>query len=119
MRNTAAANSRLTLIILSNEVGNARQRSRLPLGLNPRTLSTAQILRTILRMVIRKMNGRDSRHSSVRPRTMRMKGMRREEVVENVELMTRSMTQKNPGARFLMNGSERRQVVADPSSNGL
>ena len=50
---------------------------------------------------------------------MRMKGMRREEVVENVELMTRSMTQKNPGARFLTNGSERRQVVADPSSNGL
>jgi len=45
--------------------------------------------------------------------------MRRESVVESVELMTRSMTQKNPAARFLMKGSEQLHGAADPSSNGL
>jgi len=46
--------------------------------------------------------------------------MKRERVVESVELMmTRSMTQNGPAARFLMKGSERSHGAADPSSNGL
>ena len=73
----------------------------------------------ILQMVMRKMNGRDSRHLSVRPRTRMAKGARLERKVENVELITRPMTQRNPIAWFLMKGSERSRGTAEPSSNGL